>query len=348
MLGIDRRAASYTWTAVVVLLLLGFVYQVRSTLFIFILALMFAYLLSPMVNLVDRLLPGKRTRTPALALSYVLFVGLAVLAGIKVGSIAVAQAKDLNTRLPGMIQSLKTPTPHASETYNNIKAQLVDRFGGWVQSHSSDIVTEIASAGVKFVTVASGLIYVVIIPILAFFFLKDAGGIRQHIIDMMPDPSRRLLLDDLMADIHLLLAHYMRALFGLSVAAFIAYSIFLSILGIGYAILLAALAGMLEFIPILGPLIAAATIVIVALIAKASVVAVLIFLAAYRVFQDYILSPHLMGQGVELHPLVVLFGVFAGAELAGVPGTFLSVPILAMLRILYLRIRKNRLSVPAA
>ena len=69
----------------------------------------------------------------------------------------------------------------------------------------------------------------------------------------------------------------------------------------------------------------------------------MIFLLAYRMFQDYILSPHLMGQGVELHPLLVLFGVFAGAEVAGIPGTFLSVPVLALVRILYLRIRKSRL-----
>ena len=68
----------------------------------------------------------------------------------------------------------------------------------------------------------------------------------------------------------------------------------------------------------------------------------MIFLLAYRMFQDYVLSPHLMGQGVEVHPLLVLFGVFAGAEVAGVAGTFLSVPVLALVRILYLRIRKAR------
>jgi predicted PurR-regulated permease PerM len=51
-----------------------------------------------------------------------------------------------------------------------------------------------------------------------------------------------------------------------------------------------------------------------------------------------------MGQGVELHPLLVLFGVFAGAEVAGIPGTFLSVPVLALARVLYLRVLKARLS----
>jgi predicted PurR-regulated permease PerM len=57
-----------------------------------------------------------------------------------------------------------------------------------------------------------------------------------------------------------------------------------------------------------------------------------------------VLSPQIMGQGVQLHPLLVLFGVFAGAELAGVAGSFLSVPILALMRILYLRMRRQRLT----
>ena len=347
MLGIDRRAASYTWTAALVLLLLAFVYQIRSTLFIFTLALMFAYLLSPLVNLLDRLLPSSPTRTPALGLAYILIVAIAVLAGIKLGSVAVEQAKDLNARLPAMIESLKTPSANASDTINNIKAQIVDKVGGTFAEHSSDIVSEVASAGLKFVTVASGLIYVVLIPILSFFLLKDAGTIRQHIIDLVPDAHGRALINDLMADIHLLLAHYMRALFALSLGAFTSYSIFLSIIGLPDGILLAAVAGMLEFVPMVGPLTAAALILVVALVAKSNVLAVLIFLLVYRLFQDYVVSPHLMGQGVELHPLLVLFGVLAGAEVAGVAGTFLSVPVLAMVRIFYLRIRKARLSLPA-
>ena len=81
----------------------------------------------------------------------------------------------------------------------------------------------------------------------------------------------------------------------------------------------------------------------VAGVGGAHVLAVLIFLLIYRMMQDYVLSPHLMGSGVELHPLLVLFGVFAGAEIAGIAGTFLSVPVLALVRILYLRLRKSQL-----
>jgi predicted PurR-regulated permease PerM len=136
----------------------------------------------------------------------------------------------------------------------------------------------------------------------------------------------------------------MRALVVLSLATFTAYSIFFSILGVPYSILLAVMAAIFEFIPMIGPLTSSLVILLVSVISGSPVVPVVIFLLAYRVFQDYILSPHLMGQGVEIHPLLVLFGVFAGAEIAGIPGTFLSVPILALVRILYRRIRKSRMA----
>ena len=144
-----------------------------------------------------------------------------------------------------------------------------------------------------------------------------------------------------------LLAHYMRALVLLSAVAFAAYSIFFSVLGIPFGILLAALAASLEFIPTLGPLVASAIILLVAAVTGGHLLAIVIFIVAFRMFQDYLMAPHLMGQGVELHPLLVLFGVFAGAEVAGVPGAFLSVPVLALARVLYLRVRHTRISRPA-
>jgi predicted PurR-regulated permease PerM len=342
MLGIEGKAARYTWTAAVVVLLLFVVFLVRKTLFVFILALLFAYLLSPLVNLLNRALPG-RTRAPALGLAYVIFVGLMVVLGAQIGSRVLNQAKALAKDLPAETAKWEKPSPDLPPTLNRFRTELIARIDQQITQGSSQMLSNVAEAGVKFLTVASDLVYVVIIPILAFFFLKDGTLIREHILDLVDAGPHRALLDDLMADIHLLLAHYMRALVLLSLAAFTAYSIAFSILGVPYPVLLGAVAGILEFIPMLGPLTAALIILIVSIVAGSHTLAVLIFLVFYRAFQDYMLSPHLMGRGVELHPLLVLFGVFAGAELAGIPGTFLSVPVLALVRILYLRFRRTRL-----
>jgi predicted PurR-regulated permease PerM len=342
MLGIERHAARYTWTAAAVVLLLWLVYLVRSTLFIFTLALLFAYLLSPLVNALDRLLPGSRTRTPALALAYVIFVAAAVLVGIQIGSRVVAEANALAKTFPTMIAVWEQPSPAASDAVNSFKAKVVGMVRTWIAERSNTLIAELPHFGLQFLTVASDLIFVVIIPVLAFFFLKDGDQIRERILDLVESGPPRAFLDDVLADVDVLLAHYMRALVLLSLSAFVAYGIFFSVVGVPYAILLAAMACLLEFIPMVGPLAASVIILVVASLSGASILTILIFLVAYRMFQDYFVSPHLMGQGVELHPLLVLFGVFAGAEVAGVAGTFLSVPVLAMVRVVYVRIRKAR------
>lgn len=75
MLGLDYRAVRYTWSVAFTLLLLRVIYLIRETLFIFVVALLFAYLLWPLVDFFDRRLPGK-SRAPALAIVYSLLVGL--------------------------------------------------------------------------------------------------------------------------------------------------------------------------------------------------------------------------------------------------------------------------------
>jgi predicted PurR-regulated permease PerM len=346
MLGIERSAARYTWTAAMVLLFLWLVYQLRSTLFIFALALLFAYLLSPLVDLLDRAIPRKGTRTLALALAYVIFIGAVVLVGIQIGTRVVSQAETLAKRLPDMLAQLEQPAPIAPEAVNSLKAQVISRLrSDWAQ-RSSDIMGELPSAGLKFLSAASNLIYVVIVPVLAFFFLKDGDLIRGNMLEFLDTGPLRGVVESVVADIHLLLARYMRALVLLSLSTFTAYAVFFTIMGVPFGVLLAVVAMALEFIPMIGPLTAVAAILLVTLISGAHFWTVTIFLVAWRMFTDYFLSVRLMGQGVQLHPLLVLLGVFGGAEVAGVAGSFLSVPVLAMARILYVRTRRSRLSAP--
>jgi predicted PurR-regulated permease PerM len=72
------------------------------------------------------------------------------------------------------------------------------------------------------------------------------------------------------------------------------------------------------------------------------------FFVLYRIFQDYVLNPYLMSEGVDVPALLVVFGLLAGDELAGVAGIFLSVPVIAALRIVILRLRRYRAAREAA
>jgi predicted PurR-regulated permease PerM len=338
MLGIDSRWARGAWTVALVLLGMLLVYMLRSTLFLFILAVLFAYLLAPLVNLIDRFLPGKKTRTLALALAYVLVVGLVVTAGFLIGSRVVKQASELAQQFPALLKSWQSSFQNAAP--DSIKSQVLTR--------SNELIGALPGYSLRFLAIMSNLIYVVIVPILAFLCLKDGALVKEHVLSLLEPGPERKLLDNILLDMDLVLAHYMRALVLLSATSFVCYSVFLTLIGVPYGVLLGVLAGALEFIPMIGPLSAAVIVVLVGGVSGGHVIPVLIFLAAFRMFQDYVVSPHLMGQGVQLHPLLVLFGVFAGAELAGIAGTFLSVPILALVRVLYLRMYQARRQAQAA
>ncbi len=86
MLGLDRHAARYTWTAVFILLLVRLLYLLRETLFIFVVALLFAYLLWPLVKLLDRRLPGQ-SKVLALTLVYLALVGFLIIIELRLAPV---------------------------------------------------------------------------------------------------------------------------------------------------------------------------------------------------------------------------------------------------------------------
>jgi len=133
----------------------------------------------------------------------------------------------------------------------------------------------------------------------------------------------------------------MRSLVLLCFSVLIVFSIVLSTVGVKYAIILAVISAALEFIPMVGPLASGVIIVMVSDVTEYHHLGLLIaFLFVFRIMQDYMLSPLLMRHSMQLHPLLVVFGAFAGAEIAGVGGVFLSVPLLALSRMAFYEFRK--------
>ena len=330
MLGLEAKAARYTWTAAVVLLLMCLVYLVRETLFIFVIALMFAYLLYPLVDAIDQRLTWK-TRTPALALTYVIVISIIVVFAVFIGKHVADEAGQLSQRIqnPDFASSVKNWTLLGVP----VGAQIVE--------HYDELLGMLPSLSLRVLSASRNLIYLIVIPILSFFILKDGRAIRDTFLDFLD--SGRIAVRETLADAHTLMLQYMRALLFLCLATLVVFSIVLNSMGVPFATLLAAVAFPLEFIPLVGPLTAAALIIAVsAFNGYPHMIGIIVFLGIYRVFQDYVLSPHLMSRGVELHPLLVIFGVFAGGEIGGIPGVFLSVPVLALMRLLWHHLRKRR------
>lgn len=344
MLGIDERVARYAWTVVAILLLIAILDKIYDTVFAFIIALLFAYLLSPLVEYLNRQLPG-RSRAPALAIVYIALVGLLILGLFEVVSRALAEASVLAAKLPGILSKLEQ-SKYAAGGGASLRSDILTELRKQLAAHANDLGSIASKAALKAVSMARDIVFLILVPILSFFFLKDGEQIRRFVINMAPEGVHRRQLEEIGSDLHVLLVQYMRALIILAGIAFGAYASFFSLIKVPYAILLGAIELPLELIPMVGPFIGFAIIMLVAVFSGyPHVLWMLIFMGVFRIVQDYVISPQLMSAEMELHPLIVIFGVLAGAQLAGIVGSFLSVPVLSALRVVYFRLRRRRVVV---
>ena len=194
--------------------------------------------------------------------------------------------------------------------------------------------------GLRVADVAKEAWLLIVVPILAAFFLKDGRAFGEVLLSFVHSRPQREFMEGVLGDLNQMLAQFIRAQLTLAAFSFVAYIAFLELAGVPYALVLGTAGGILEFIPVVGPLVAAAVIFGVALLMSyPHWLILLIFLGVWRLVQDYVISPRIMGQSMELHPLAAIFGVLAGGEIAGVLGIYLSIPIMASLRIVWRRWR---------
>src|SRR5579875_3104760 len=282
MLGIDGRTLRIVWTIFLFTLLLVVVYYIRHTLILFAASIFFAYMLWPMVSLIERFIP--RRRTVALALVYSLFIGLLVLLGFAIVPKLMAAGKLATIPLPRWLEPMRQQV-----------IDLMHREATELQTHVAPLIQ---AAGSHILSGVASILPFILLPILAFFFLKDARAIRASLIGAVEEAHDRTVLDLILNDIHSVLKAYIRTLVLLAIASFSAWAIFLDIMHYPYELLLAGIAGILEFIPVIGPAAAFIILLIVTAVTGGSLIAVAIFWGAFRLFQDYVLNPFLMSAGI--------------------------------------------------
>jgi predicted PurR-regulated permease PerM len=334
----DARAARVLVTAVLFALGLGFLYVARHTLIAFLFAIFFAYLVEPAVSRVARL---THSRAIGITVIYLVILGMLATFFFFVGPRIGRQAQKLSHTLPSMIDQVSSGniavTIGIEHGWSLPSIQTAQNF---LASHRDDLLSIAQSVGVRIADVAKESWLLVVIPILAVFFLKDGVNFAQSASSLVRTKPQREFLEGVRSDLNEMLAHFIRAQLTLALFSFVVYLAFMAAIRVPYALTLGTAGGLMEFIPVVGPLVAAALILIVALLTSyPHWLILLIFLAVWRLVQDYVISPRIMGSRMELHPLAALFGVLAGGEIAGVLGVYLSIPVMASVRIFWRRWR---------
>jgi predicted PurR-regulated permease PerM len=331
----DKRTVQVLFTALAFAVALLFLYSARRAIIAFLFAIFFAYLLEAPVSKFQSWLRG--SRPAAIAVVYLLFVAVLVVVLSLLGPPIAQETRKLTEQAPEWASSVSS---------GQIAQQLGTRHG-WSEStvaqardflfqHREEMITATQNFVLGAFRTLQNTWWLLLIPILAIFFLKDGNRFAQTIVNSVEDGSTRRIVADAVERMHSMLGHFIRAQLLLSLLAMVVVTLVLRIMKVPYAIALGPAEGALEFIPVVGPVVGGVVILAVAFLSGyPHLLWLFVFLLLWRGIQDYVSSPRIMGGSLELHPLAVLFGVLAGGEVAGVIGVFLSIPVLATIRIMW-------------
>jgi predicted PurR-regulated permease PerM len=352
----EKSELSRVWTVVIVrvlfvivgLLIAGWLlYQIRTLLLLLVLSVFFSYLIAPIVHLFEQpLYIGKREiklpRSVAIALVYVI-IGIALFVLVRwLGGRLSEQFTELTRNIPGYVKA-------ASDAANNVvnganswmrHLKLPQQWRDYVTDRTKDSMGTLGSQLETFVPVLLGYLkylpWLILVPVLSFFLLRDAESFEHTLVNFVSSERLRRRLHWLLRDVSRTMAAYTRAQVIACAEIGMLVTLGLGIIGAPYAGIVGTIAGLLEFIPLIGPLIAACIAVgLTMTVSFKSAMIVALFLIVLRIAQDYVIYPRIVGHGIHMHPLIVIIAVLAGFEIAGLIGIFLAIPAVGMMIVIY-------------
>lgn len=322
----------YVLLILVISVFVGVLWLVRGSLYPFLLALVMAYLLHPFTRAAQA---QGINRFGAILLVYFIVAGLLLLFFLKIAPLIITDMRQLSQMFPAIVANGENIMNQVGQHYHSLSLpvavrQEVDEALFAAQNDVTTVIADLANMAVKLVRYSLGIL---ISPILAFYMLYDWDKIKDHFVLLVPKSGRHQVttlikdLDDVLAGVvrgQLLVA----AIVGTCVTGGLYY------LNVPFSILIGFIAGILDIIPYFGAVIGAAPAVTLSLL-ESPVLALKVGILFFVIHQleGMIIGPKILGDTIGLHPLVIIFCLFAGGELFGVAGMLLAVPVAAVLKV---------------
>lgn len=320
-----------------------------QTLFIpFILALFFYYLLRPIVKFINKKVPA------TLSVLLVYFVLTCIVIGFLVLIVPVLknQFYGLINSMPSIIVAIQNRLTNIQEMdifkleklaevldLEHLFIEIQDLFNRLVRYFTANISSIIGQ-------LANTVISLVIVPFILFYLLRDGDRLAEVIINLFKEEKRELARS-ILTDIDQTLSAYIQGhgLVCLCVGL-LCYFAFLA-LGLEYALLLAVIAGVTEFIPYFGPWLGSIPAVIVGLFqSMGKAILVVIVIIIVQQIESNFITPQVIGRKMKMHPLIIMFLILIAGRLVGLIGMILVVPFYAVSRVIFtylIKIRKGEI-----
>ena len=303
-----------------------------------VIAVILAYVLNPPVRLLTTSI--RLPRTLAVVCIYLALIVILSLVIVAFVPSLIQQVKSINVDFQNIVEGISRFFEQPLFIFG-FYVDLLDVYQE-VSGSLQSIVSPLASQTVSFlIGLASGFAWLIFVLIVSFYLLKDLGRFGRTINKLVPD-DYRYEVHRLGEEVNVIWSAFFRSQLVLCAVVGTLVGVTMRVVGVRNALILGIIAGVLEIIPNIGPAIAAIPAVLIAYFQGSTYLLLsngwfaLLVIGLYVVIQQLennILVPRIIGRSLNLHPLVVIVGALAGANLAGILGMFLAAPILASLRI---------------
>jgi predicted PurR-regulated permease PerM len=318
-----------------ILLLIWFIYEIRSIVILFFITGALAYVVNPSVTKLARKLRLKKGL--AIGIFYIMIITPVVTLLILILPVLGNQIMSLVKDIPKYYNVLTDGLKHLQDMFqtNPAMQKMVDSFLASIQPRIESYLSDIGIKSFNFIISLTNSIFTLILAIvLNFYFLIDMENIERWFISIIPENIKDKTLNAL-KEINSSFKSFLKAQLILCLFVGLADGLGAWILGVNYPLILGIIAGFTEIIPYLGPFIGAIPAIIVALtISPWKALEVSIWYLVVQQLEAHFVVPNVMGKTMGLHPLTVILSLLVFGKLLGFWGVILAVPIAAMIKII--------------
>ncbi|MEX2209585.1 MAG: AI-2E family transporter [Patescibacteria group bacterium] len=304
-------------------------------------SVLLTYALLPFVNRLSKL--RYVPRALAILLVYIglaaVLIGFAALISVPLTN----QVEQFADNYPEYQQQLESGIPEAQRWLEQRQIDYdlqaaANQFAERLETGTAAIVSRTGSIIASFFGTISSLFFVLFVTA---YFLHSGRRFAERLILLFPRRRQRFVRK-LASDYDRILGRFVRGQLLISVIVAVAVGMFMTALGLPYSVIAGLVAGITALIPVIGALLGMVLPVLIAAFINPILIPVfIVFFLLFNEFTDKVLYPRIVGRAVELHPLIVFFGLLVGVQLAGVAGALLATPALGLLKITLISLRNS-------
>lgn len=329
----------------------GLLYLLAPVLMPFVVAALFAYLLDPLVDRLER----RMHRGLAVSLVFLVAAILVVAFVLVLVPFIERQIGNFLAQLPIWLRWFQANAVPWLQQHFGVSPEILDTQkildtlqANWKEAGgvAATVVAKLSKSGLALV---GWVLNAVMIPVVAFYLLRDWDVLVARVHALIPR-SIEPVVSRLAGEADTVLGAFLRGQLSVMIALGVFYGVSLWLVGIGVGPLIGMIAGLISFVPYLGAITGVLMGVVAALVQYQDWTHVLLVLGVFAVGQTlegYVLVPRLVGDKIGLHPVAVIFAVLAGGELFGFLGVLLALPVasvvMVVLRYLYQRYTHSEL-----